>query len=87
MILVQERIEYINNLNDVPLTAITYDGCFCDIYFELYNSTKSSLKDSGLDYKKLIFCGEIDEDDLGLTDIPLEGTFLRWIGTDKDLSI
>ena len=41
MILVQERIEYINNLNDVPLTAIPYDGCFCDIYFELYNSTKS----------------------------------------------
>ena len=87
MILVQERIEYINNLNDVPLTAIPYDGCFCDIYFELYNSTKSSLKDSGLDYKKLIFCGEIDEDDLGLTDIPLEGTFFRWIGPEKDLSI
>ena len=87
MILVQERIEYINNLNDVPLTAIPFDGCFCDIYFELYNSTKSSLKDSGLDYKKLIFCGEIDEDDLGLTDIPLEGTFFRWIGPEKDLSI
>lgn len=87
MILVQERIEYINNLNDVQLTAIPFDGCFCDIYFELYNSTKSSLKDSGLDYKKLIFCGEIDEDDLGLTDIPLEGTFFRWIGPEKDLSI
>lgn len=87
MILVQERIEYINNLNDVPLTAIPFDGCFCDIYFELYNSTKSSLKDSGLDYKKLIFCGEIDEDDLGLTDIPLEGNFFRWIGPEKDLSI
>lgn len=87
MILVQERIEYINNLNDVPLTAIPFDGCFCDIYFELYNSTKSSLKDSGLDYKKLIFCGEIDEDDLGLTDIPLEGNFFRWVGPEKDLSI
>ena len=87
MILVQERIEYINNLNDVPLTAIPFDGCSCDIYFELYNSTKSSLKDSGLDYKKLIFCGEIDEDDLGLTDIPFEGNFFRWIGPEKDLSI
>lgn len=85
MIIVQKEVEYINILTDDNIDSCPFDGCQCEVYFDIYNEGNSTIVDSNVDINKLKYRGKFNNSII-LENDPILGEMFEYDGQDLELS-
>lgn len=84
MIIVQKDVKYINTVNDEPLTAVPFDDCSCEVFFDIYDESTSLLDPNIITKMRLI--GEVEDRDIGFDEAPEAGDYFIYVGPEHNLS-
>lgn len=84
MIIVQKDLKYINTVTNEPLTAVPFDDCSVEVYFDIYDDTNSLLNPSFIGQLKNK--GVINSSIIGLDDKIELGDYYIYDGDEKEIS-